>query len=654
MPKQTGCAGDFELSPLMGEVIIDHLSALGTLPQEGFLAGQAVSSALFDLFVPDSEGLSVYNDLDVFYQATPDDEKIVERGRRTLDTVRYHDVEVHEHYGHMNLRVSRAYDIIRSYRDGLVNLVAYDNLSYGMSSSAQFGPQYSQLFSLLQGFDLNCTQVGISLETKRMEWTPAFEEFVRTRQLLIANIQTPHHTAMRWFKKRLDLPGAFGRDQDAMELVSLLSHVKGADGHGGRLRELEHVRWRFGEKNAELYSRFRDQLAPYFDLVREEPLHEESTRTRNRRKPAPAFYYLGARQQPDEDMIERIRPWPTRSIASVFNEMRAPRKQARRARLLSVLGRGPEQGDRSLSLSLASYLRQGFVYLDGSVDMPRLKGVDEFAVRHRPFVPYFLMLGANEQIAQRAAWVALERQHGEWIYGYVEARLRGPYGGYRNEDLSAEAWADDLARYLIETGDQDAVLVNRPRFEAVYGEYSVRELVTPRELHEEGDALHHCVGGYALAVRNKLSRILQIRHPEKHRWSTLEVVPAHYGEKLWINVQHMSFGNQPVHPDTAALVHGILDDIDAAGWAEHYGQMAEEEAQAMPATDAPGVQREAPLVVEEEGLDSKAETDLHTFDAAVEPAPPRWARGWITRIVSWIAERFSGRAARSVATALER
>ncbi len=641
----------------MGEAIIDHLSALGRLPQEGFLAGQSVSSALFDLFVPDSEGLSVYNDLDVFYQATPDDQKIVERGRRTLDTVRYHDVEVHEHYGHMNLRVSRAYDIIRSYRDGLVNLVAYDNLSYGMSSSAQFGPQYSQLFSLLQGFDLNCTQVGVSLETKRMEWTPAFEEFVRTRQLLIANVQTPHHTAMRWFKKRLDLPGAFGRDQDAMELVSLLSHVKGADAHGGRLRELEHVRWRFGEKNAELYSRFSNQLAPYFDLVREEPLHEESTRTRNRRKPAPAFYYLGARQQPDHDMIERIRPWPTRSIASVFNEIRAPRKQASRARLLSVLGRGPEQGDRSLSLSLASYLRQGFVYLDGNVDMPRLKGVDAFAVRHRPFVPYFLMLGANEQIAQRAAWAALEREHGEWIYGYVEARLRG----YRNEDLSAEAWADDLARYLIETGDQDAVLVKHPRFEAAYGEYSVRELVTPRELHKEGDALHHCVGGYALAVRDRLSRILQIRHPEKHRWSTLEVVPAQYGEKLWINVQHMSFCNQPVHPDTAALVRGILDDIDAADWAEHDRQMAEEEAQAIPTTDASGVQREVPGAAEQEGVDSTAEAHLYAFDAAVEaaepsprPAPHGRTTGWITRIVSWIAGRFRRRSARGVATALER
>jgi hypothetical protein len=93
-------------SPTMGEAVIHHLSALGPLSAEGYLAGQAVSSALFELFVQDGDGLSVYNDLDIFYPVTEDDETIVRRGKRGLRTVQFHDLNVREEYGHLNLEVS--------------------------------------------------------------------------------------------------------------------------------------------------------------------------------------------------------------------------------------------------------------------------------------------------------------------------------------------------------------------------------------------------------------------------------------------------------------------------------------------------------------------------------------------------------------------
>jgi hypothetical protein len=78
-----------ELKRDMGRAVIDHLSALGPLPSAGYLAGQAVSSAVFQLFAEDGEGLVVYNDLDVFHKATERDLDIAEWKQRTLSTVGY-------------------------------------------------------------------------------------------------------------------------------------------------------------------------------------------------------------------------------------------------------------------------------------------------------------------------------------------------------------------------------------------------------------------------------------------------------------------------------------------------------------------------------------------------------------------------------------
>jgi hypothetical protein len=47
----------FALTPDMREAIGHPLSALAPRPQDGYLAGQAVSSAVFELFVPGGEGL---------------------------------------------------------------------------------------------------------------------------------------------------------------------------------------------------------------------------------------------------------------------------------------------------------------------------------------------------------------------------------------------------------------------------------------------------------------------------------------------------------------------------------------------------------------------------------------------------------------------
>jgi hypothetical protein len=249
-----------------------------------------VSSALFELFADNRDGLSVYNDLDAFSPATNADYKAVAASSRALSTVDYQHCQVEVDSGLLRLAVSATYHIVRSYRHGNLNGVAFDGL-YGDRNGQR------KLLQLLMGFDINCTQAGIDLATGHLECTPAFREFWQTRQLRITNVQTPNHTAMRWFKKRHELPGAFGDDDAAMETVSLLHHVM-TDGRAGPLREQADLRWRFGKKNARLYQSFHAQLSPYFSLETD----------------AKRFNFLTPRHMPDRALIDLAHRYPMRLL----------------------------------------------------------------------------------------------------------------------------------------------------------------------------------------------------------------------------------------------------------------------------------------------------------------------------------------------------
>lgn len=525
------------LTPFMGSQVINHLQALGNLPDHGYLAGQAVSSAVFDLLMPWDHGLAVYNDLDVFYDATIDDHKEVAKKSRTLSTVRFQSWHVEEEYGFLNFGLRTSYEVVRSYREGLVNKVAIQSLY----------PQWpdTRLQCLLKGFDLNCTQVGVDLSTGVLEWTPAFERFVATKQLLISNAQTPHHTAMRWFKKRRELPGAYGNDETAMELISLMSFAKGPNGIHQRFMERENIRWRFGAKTAEMHKTFKQEIAPYFDLIQEPP----------------GFFVLDAKQQPDDHVIAVAKRYPIRAIPHMFNVLRTARKLAKMARINPIIEQGVDPVTKTLGLRLASLLDQGDAYLAGNVDAQRLAEVETFSKSERKvLVPTLWRLSAVNQIKEAVAWKELERSFGRWIYGYIETQM----SRHGLRAMSAAEWEFEIEESYIQGFGLDDILTKKPRLEFVEGDYTCRELITRRELMEEGESLHHCVGGYAREVHNGGSRIFQVRHPDKRRWSTVEVM-EHQWESSEVAMgkffvaQHFSFCNTSPHDDTQAIEKAILE-----------------------------------------------------------------------------------------------
>lgn len=183
-------AGTVVLGPDMGSQVLDHLSKMCDLSlfSEGYVAGQSVASAVFDLY--GFGGGAVYNDIDIF---TPE-----RSGTLFLD--QDNDAEY--------LAGMKSYRVTRVGQDGIINIVHCDHNT--LSGERMIGD-----------FDLNCVQVAVNLETREMIWTAAFLEFCLSRVIEVDNTYTPCHSLVRYFLKRDALPLAIGNDAMTIELLAM-------------------------------------------------------------------------------------------------------------------------------------------------------------------------------------------------------------------------------------------------------------------------------------------------------------------------------------------------------------------------------------------------------------------------------------------------
>jgi hypothetical protein len=133
------------------------------------------------------------------------------------------------------------------------------------------------------------------------------------------------------------------------------------------------------------------------------------------------------------------------------------------------------------------------------------------------------------QIVQKLA-----SQHGQWVYGLIEARA--DVYGHPLEGL--EAFLTEQIAQARE--DMLKPLIHRRLRRSVYAGVAVKELVTRAECFEEGEDLHHCIGGYAGALSYGKTVLLSLRSSEKltSMWSSAEislgdlsrpVIRQHYG-----------------------------------------------------------------------------------------------------------------------------
>lgn len=212
------------------------------LPNKGFIAGGSIANIVWELV---SGKKAVVNDIDVFIFDGIIDE-INPNDRQSL--FRYQEKENKFWEDYTGMRYSSInkdfYTIESSTHDGMYNHVKYKSNKLDTDI-------------ILRSFDINSTKVGYSIEEDKVYWTKEFEEFLNTGKLLVCNIMTPSHTAIRIVKKHKEL----GCTLDKFEL-DLLRHAL-------EWRFNDIIKYKFRERYYSMYNEYISELNPYFTIKRD-------------------------------------------------------------------------------------------------------------------------------------------------------------------------------------------------------------------------------------------------------------------------------------------------------------------------------------------------------------------------------------------------
>lgn len=539
--RTLSCASVEPILAALGELVdVDELFHIASrhdgYREGGCIAGQAVSSAVQDLFFGGRGG--GYNDVDCFAPADGHHFDFTQ-GRNRVMTVQMAEVVGEIDYEQISARVVPRYRVLSSSRMEKLNLVQIDE--YARNKSIDLTA------SIIRSFDFNCVQIGIDLCERKLVWTPAFERFLASRQIEVESTHTPAHTAIRLAKKMRELKDVYV-DQDRVfrTLAGAVMRLKVAEAHTARgktqndamveslarlgagdprsERGTLYGQRRFGKLFAQKARDNEATLSPYFSLCEE----GESGRV----------FSLEPKRLPDESFLRltsRRHVAEYARLAAVFQRPHKPEVRARGAALLRVdpVSLEPLTGHVHIWPAHPSSL-----VIEMAHEKVSMKEMDRFLAvcdRHRGLMSRVQMRASlAEQVGVVQVVQKLASQHGQWVYGLIEARADvygHPFDGfeaYLHEQI-------DLARE-----DMLKPLIHRRLRQSVYDGVAVKELVTRAECFQEGEDLHHCIGGYAGALSYGKTVLLSLRSSEKlaSMWSSAEislddlsrpVIRQHYG-----------------------------------------------------------------------------------------------------------------------------
>ena len=207
------------------------------LPKKGFLTGGSISNIIWELH---SGNKAVINDIDIFLYNIPTEEE--------GNIFKYQKVELNylDGYKQITSSVFDAYSIKSSTNNGIFNEIFYESVNNS--------PQL-----IIDSFDINCVKIGYSIEDDEFYWTDEFEDFIKTGEIKVCNLNTPAHTSIRIVKKKKELNTSL-KDFE----LSMCQHVMI---HQNQF--LDIYRTRFKQRYADLYADERDYLDNFYKLDRD-------------------------------------------------------------------------------------------------------------------------------------------------------------------------------------------------------------------------------------------------------------------------------------------------------------------------------------------------------------------------------------------------
>lgn len=490
------------LNASMGDAVLLRLQDFTPLPGSGYVAGQAVASAVSEIF---GDGAAVkYNDVDVFRKQTDDEwqsfvSRFGEEGEgatsgRAIGTTKFTTLEIEEEYSQLVLSSVERYRVIRTLRKGLLNEVV-----------CEFSDTNHQNF--LKTFDLNCVQVAVDLESRKLFWTPEFERFTRTRELDVVTLHTPFHSLIRYFKKKAELAGVFGNDKRIIELIAAAYYTEMTrfeEDEETNLREYSNLRWRFGQGYREKLAQVAGLIVPHFSIESEMVKDYEVTHLKPRFDIDKDFCI-------SEDMPNIVHCLPKYSRALRDKHSKGSHRQ------LSYLTSNITEH----SLVRDHWLVHGDAFLNDGVDRDKVAKMEKTVEKHN-FARLVCAPTLDEMLAKFQSVQDAVSQRGRWVY-QVLARTRG-----------LELRPEVLAAHL----DELAILMRKPLTKpglpklALEG-YSARELVTPMELAVEMPRFGRLPEGLEGNIKHGTQRSIMLTLPKHPRMGYVVDLVRYHGQWDW-------------------------------------------------------------------------------------------------------------------------
>lgn len=246
---------------LLCQKALKHLKdTYSDFPKTGFIAGGSLANLIWEQV---SGNTAKVNDIDVFIF-----DKILDKNPNDTSNwlspgpdgqkLYYHkkeEVYFEDYSGLCATSQSRDFYVIeKTSHEGIYNYVNY--------SANKSTPQI-----IIDSFDINCVQVGYSIDEDKFYHTKEFIEFIQTGELKLVNLMSPAHSAIRLVKKKHDLNAKL--DELELKLCQYCLSVGMNDTN----------RIYFTDKYTSVFKKYESDLSDYF-ILKESPEITELFKTK--------------------------------------------------------------------------------------------------------------------------------------------------------------------------------------------------------------------------------------------------------------------------------------------------------------------------------------------------------------------------------------
>jgi hypothetical protein len=204
----------------IGKKIIEFLREKSDkdFPKSGIIAGQSVAEAYFRIMnIPIKTRIK---DIDIFHSSKVVFNKFEEfkASKNRVGIIVHGEQQLICEDGSFGLEIRSGVDktcIVKTVEIGMLNLILIDHLK-------GIHPENLAKY-VVDGFDINSVQIGVDLKNNKLYKTNNFDEFVKTKQLMLVNYCSPITSLFRLLEKINSYEGAFLNKEYELNLVAIKS-----------------------------------------------------------------------------------------------------------------------------------------------------------------------------------------------------------------------------------------------------------------------------------------------------------------------------------------------------------------------------------------------------------------------------------------------